>query len=77
MAAHKINSQPRQSLLEDEVNLRTPWADEGPAMPGEAVRSQKAKGHKTGEWFRTPFWKPRGLDLVNPSLALSAIGDTP
>ena len=30
------------------MNLRTPWANEGPAMPGEAVRSQKAKGHKTG-----------------------------
>ena len=56
MAPHKMSDRPRWSLLEEKVNLRTPWANEGPAMPGEAVRSQKAKGRETGEWCKPMAW---------------------
>ena len=77
VAPHKMSDNPRRSVPEEKANLRRPWANEGSAMAGEAVRSQKAKGHKSRQWFITPSWKPCGLDLVQPSPALCASGDTP
>jgi len=47
-----MNENPRRNLLEEKANLRRPEAKAGSAMPGEAVRSQQAKGHKTRAWFR-------------------------
>ena len=50
--------------MEQKVNLRAAWVNEGTAISGEAVRSQQAKGHKTGEWFRTASWKGHRLYLL-------------
>ena len=59
------------------MNLLTPRCNDSPEISGEAVRSQEAKAHRTGEWFRTAFGKAHGLDLLQPSVAFCAIGDTP
>ena len=56
MVPHTISDSPRRSVAEEKVNLRRPWANKGPAMPGEAVRSQKAKGRETAEWSKPMAW---------------------